>query len=134
MAATTIAENVASQVLGGFVVEVKGEPISANNLVFRFQLSSGAGDVEDITNISLYDENGSIVAGPADGSGTDLDYGSVTFSDTVTFPIGVKTYTLKGKLGTNFVNDQTVVASTTPSSNWSNVTGQTTGNSISEAL
>ena len=131
VAATTIAENVASQVLGGFVVEVKGEPISANNLVFRFQLSSGAGDVEDITNISLYDENGSIVAGPADGSGTDLDYGSVTFSDTVTFPIGVKTYTLKGKLGTNFVNDQTVVASTTPSSNWSNVTGQTTGNSIS---
>ena len=130
VAAQNIAENVASQVLGGFVVEVKGEPISANNLIFRFQLSSGAGDVEDITNISLYDENG-IVAGPADGSGTDLDYGSVTFSDTVTFPIGVKTYTLKGKLGTNFVNDQTVVASTTPSSNWSNVTGQTTGNSIS---
>jgi len=131
VAATNIAENVANQTLGGFTVEVKGEPISANNLVFRFQLSSGAGDVEDITNISLYDENGSIVAGPADGSGTDLDYGSVTFSDTVTFPIGVKTYTLKGKLGTNFVNDQTIVASTTPSSNWSNVTGQTTGNSIS---
>jgi len=131
VAATNIAENVANQTLGGFTVEVKGESISANNLVFRFQLSSGAGDVEDITNISLYDENGSIVAGPADGSGTDLDYGSVTFSDTVTFPIGVKTYTLKGKLGTNFVNDQTIVASTTPSSNWSNVTGQTTGNSIS---
>ena len=131
VAATNIAENVANQTLGGFTVEVKGESISANNLVFRFQLSSGAGDVEDITNISLYDENGTVVAGPADGSGTDLDYGSVTFSDTVTFPIGVKTYTLKGKLGTNFVNDQTVVASTTPSSNWSNVTGQTTGNSIS---
>src|SRR3989338_5647694 len=41
VAATNIAENVANQVLGGFTVEVKGESISANNLVFRFQLSSG---------------------------------------------------------------------------------------------
>ncbi|NUQ57219.1 MAG: peptidoglycan-binding protein [Candidatus Paceibacter sp.] len=131
VASQNIAENVLNQPLGGIVVEVKGEPISANNLIFHFQLSSGDGDVEDLTNITLVDENGTVAAGPADGSGADVDYGTVTFSDTVTFPVGTKTYTLKGKLGTNFANNQTVVASTTPSSDWSNVTGQTTGNTIS---
>ncbi|RJQ32436.1 peptidoglycan-binding protein [Candidatus Parcubacteria bacterium] len=129
VAAQNVAENVANQPLGGFIVEVKGEPISANNLIFNFLITGTGGQVADITNISLYDENGSVVAGPADGSGAAA-YGTVTFSDTVTFPVGTKTYTLKGKLGTDFANDQTVVASTTPSSNWSNVTGQTTGNSI----
>lgn len=130
VAAQNIAENVANQPLGGFIVETKGEPISANNLIFHFQITGTGGQVADITNISLVDENGTVVAGPADGSGAAVS-GTVTLSDTVTFPVGTKTYTLKGKLGTDFANNQTVVASTTPSSDWSNVTGQTTGNSIS---
>src|SRR3989344_767085 len=129
VASQNVAVNVANQPLGGFVVETKGEPISANNLIFRFQLTGTGGQANDITNISLYDENGA-VAGPADGA-TAAAYGTVTFSDTITFPIGTKSYTLKGKLGTDFTNNQTIVASTTPSADWSNVIGQTTGNSIS---
>ena len=130
VASQNVAVNVANQPLGGFVVETKGEPISANNLIFRFQLTGTGGQANDITNISLYDENGAVVAGPADGA-TAAAYGTVTFSDTITFPIGTKSYTLKGKLGTDFTNNQTIVASTTPSADWSNVIGQTTGNSIS---
>ncbi|MBU4536917.1 hypothetical protein KJ603_02685 [Patescibacteria group bacterium] len=37
---------------------------------------------------------------------------------------------MKGQLGTDFVNNQTVIINTNPSSDWTTVTGQTTGNSI----
>ncbi|KKR37715.1 MAG: Plasminogen [Parcubacteria group bacterium GW2011_GWF2_40_10] len=129
VSAQNIAENVSDVTLGGFEIEAKGEAISVAQQVYHFQITSTAGQVEDITNIALFDSNGNIVAGPADGSGAAV-YGTVTFTDTVTFPIGKGTYTLKGKLGTDFANNQTVVASTTPSSDFTSITGQTTGNSI----
>lgn len=130
VAAQNIGYNLANQPLGGFEVEVKGEPIQVSSSIFHFQITSTAGQVEDITNITLVDENGAIVGGPVDGSGATT-FGTATFSDTITFPIGKHTYTLKGKLGTDFSNNQTIVASTTPSSDWTS-TGQTTGNSITE--
>lgn len=130
VASQNIVKNISGQPLGGFTMEVKGEPISANNLIFKYFITGSGGVGTDITSISLYDENGNVVAGPAEGSGSTVA-GSVTFSDTVTFPIGIKSYTLKGKIGTAFTNGQTIVASTTPSSNWSSITGQTTGNTIS---
>jgi len=131
VAAQNVAINLSNQPLGGFTVEVKGEPISVASMYFRLGTtnSGGTGQVADITNISLVDENGTVVAGPQDGVGAAL-YGYVRFTDTVTFPIGKKTYILKGKLGTDFGTNDTVIASTTPSSDWTSMTGQTTGNSI----
>jgi len=131
VAAQNIAINLSNQPLGGFTVEVKGEPISVTSMYFYFQItnSAGTGQAADITNVSLVDENGTVVAGPQDGVGAAAN-GYVRFTDTVTFPIGKKTYTLKGKLGTDFGNNDTIVASTTPSTNWTPATGQTTGNSI----
>ncbi len=132
VAAQNIAENVADQALGGFLVEAKGEQVSVANLIFNFLIVRTSGTtqgVNDITSITLVDENGNVVAGPVDGSGTGTG-GTATFADTVTFPVGQHLFTLKGKIGTDFVNNDTVQASTTPSSNWTTVTGQTTGNSI----
>ncbi len=125
--AQNIAENVSGQPLGGFLVDIKGEAISVGQIVFGFEgISSTAGSAADLTGVTLVDQNGAILAGPVDGSGT-----TVTFTDTVTFPTGQTVITLKGKLGTDFAAGDTVVASTTPSLYWSTITGQTTGNSIS---
>jgi len=130
IAAQNIAVNVANQPLGGFMVEAKGEPVSVASMVFRLSEWAGTGATtvtQDITNITLVDENGTVVAGPVDVAASAA---TVTFTDTITFAVGKKTYTLKGKVGTEFANNQTIAASTTPSSDWTTVTGQTTGNSI----
>ena len=130
IAAQNIAVNVSNQSLGGFTVEAKGEPVSVASMVFRLSSWAGTGataSTQDITNISLVDENGTVVAGPVDVAASAA---TVTFTDTITFAVGKKTYTLKGKVGTDFANNQTIAASTTPSTDWTSVTGQTTGNSI----
>jgi len=128
IAAQNISENVANQVLGGFDIEAKGETISIASMIFQV-VTSGTGMPEDITNISLVDGNGSVVAGPVDGDGDDVN-GTITFSDTVTIPVGEGTYTLKGQLGTAFENNETVHVTTTPGDDWTTITGETTGNSI----
>jgi len=128
--AQNIAINTADQIIGGVNVEAKGEPVSVAQIIFNI-LAAGD-EAENITNITLVDQNGVIVAGPVDGASTATNsaYGTVTFTDTITFPVGKFTYTLKGKLGTAFVSNDTVEASTTPSSQWTTVTGQVTGDTI----
>lgn len=128
VAAQNIAINLANQPLGGFSVEAKGEAVSVTNMIFRLASWAGTGAIastQDITSITLVDENGAVVAGPVDVAATAA---TVTFTDTITFNVGKKTYTLKGKIGTDFATNQTIAASTTPSG-WT-ATGQTTGNSI----
>ncbi len=124
--AQNIAINVPNQPLGGFTTDLKGEPISVQTLVFTVA-TSGTG-TGLLTNVSIVDENGSVVAGPVDASGAGT---SLTFTNTITFPVGLHTYTLKGKLPSTFTNNGTITLSTTPSSQWSTVTGQITGNTIS---
>ena len=133
-AAQNVAINLSSQVLGGFEVEVKGEPVSVSQSVFWSQLTDSDAGAEasgdDITALSLIDSTGKVVAGPKDGANVTTLGGKVTFTDSITFPVGKSIYTLKGKLSTNFENNDTVVASTTPSADWTTVTGQTTGTTI----
>jgi len=139
--AQNIAVNTSNQPLGAFVVDVKGEAISVGRMGFDVNmLLSGAqssDDVDDITNITLVDQNGSVVAGPVDGTAADSSYttgngatGSFVFTDTVTFPVGANTYYLKGKIGTDVDNNTTIQASTTPSADFATVRGLTTGKTI----
>lgn len=126
-AAQNIAINVANQPLGGFVVDLKGEPISVQSTIFTIATSSAS--VGLLTNVSLVDENGAVVAGPVDAtwsSGTSR----VTFTDTVTYPLGRHVYSLRGKVPTGASNGATITLSTIPSSQWTSITGQTTGNSV----
>lgn len=130
--AQNIAVNLANQPLGGFSVDVKGEPVSVGSIVFRILAVENSGsDVSaaDITNVSVVKEDGTVLAGPKDLTGT-TQTGLLTFTDTITFPVGITNIKLVGKLGTDFANNDTVSASTTPSSNWTTITGQVTGNSI----
>ncbi len=142
--AQNVAINLANQPLASFTTNVKGETISIAAIAFNVYSANSAGTknaiatAADITNVAMYDENGKIVAGPVDGTATESDnngatgtnyYGEIRFSDTVNFPVGLHTYTLKGKFGTDFVNNDTVTASTTPR-NFGTATGLTTGNTI----
>ncbi len=135
VAAQNIAINVPNQVLGGFTTDIKGEPLSAQGVTFYFNYSAGtAASSNLLTSVSLVDSNGAVVAGPVDAQNVGGVAQKVTFSDTINLPVGQKTYTLKGKVPSSVTtNGVTIVASTTPSADWSTVTGQTTGNTIASA-
>lgn len=131
VAAQNVALNVPNQVLGGYQTDIKGEPISVQSAVFWFNYNAGvAASSNLLTNVSIVDQNGAVVAGPVDAVNVGGVAQKVTFTDTITYPVGMKTYTLKGKLPSTLSNNSTIVASTTPSSDWTNVTGQTTGNNL----
>ena len=55
-----------------------------------FNITATGDEAENITSIRLVNQNGSVVAGPVDGVSTAADsaHGTVTFTDTVTFPVG----------------------------------------------
>lgn len=132
-----IAINLAGQPLGAFDVDVKGEPISVAAMAFNLNIGSKSGnaDATDFTSVSLFDENGKVVAGPVDGiadaaHAAGTAHGELYFTDTVVFPVGRHTYSLKGKVGTDITNGMTFVASTTPSSDFTTVRGQVTNNTI----
>ncbi|HCB35209.1 MAG TPA: hypothetical protein DEP25_01055, partial [Candidatus Taylorbacteria bacterium] len=138
--AQNIAINTQNQPLGAFIADVKGEPISVGRLGFNMTLGDNdADDIDDITNITIVDANGSVVAGPVDGTAADSSNtagsgeGSFVFTDTVTFPVGQNTYFLKGKIGTDMNNNTTITASTTPSTDFATVRGLTTGKTITPA-
>ncbi|MBX4210665.1 peptidoglycan-binding protein, partial [Candidatus Parcubacteria bacterium] len=127
--AQNVAVNLAGQPLGGFTADVKGEQITVASLTFTIATTGTktAGSDASITNVTIVDQNGKVVAGPVDASGTGT---TLTFTDTILFPIAKGTYTLKGKVGPGFGSDGTVIISTTPSSQWSTVTGQVTNSPI----
>ncbi len=127
--AQNIAVNVPNQVLGGYEVDLKGEAISVQSHVFTIASTTGSG-TGLLTNVSIFDENGAVVAGPVDATFTSASVQTVTFTDTITYPVGKKVYTLKGKVASTIGNGGTYIVSTTPSSGWTSVTGQTTGNTI----
>jgi len=129
VSAQNIAVNLMNQPLGGWSVEVRGEPISIAKMVFDVTV---VGDlVSNITNVVLVDANGSVLAGPVDGVGAGT--GTFTFTDTVTLPTGVTKLALKGKLGNTYVSNDTVIVSSNPQTQWTTARGQVTGNSITPA-
>ncbi|MBI2639346.1 MAG: peptidoglycan-binding protein [Candidatus Sungbacteria bacterium] len=134
-AAQNIAVNLNDQPLGAFDVDVKGEAVTFSSIVFRVSANANDSSVTeaDFTNVTLYDEAGNAVAGPKDGSGTTDAEATITFTDAVEFPVGKKTYFLKGKLSTDFDNNRLVSASSTPSSDWTSGVGRTSGVTITPA-
>ncbi|OHA18738.1 MAG: hypothetical protein A2664_04500 [Candidatus Taylorbacteria bacterium RIFCSPHIGHO2_01_FULL_46_22b] len=131
VAAQNVAVNVPNQSLGGFTTDLKGEAISVQSTIFEFNFGSADATTRLLTSVSLVDGNGAVVAGPVDATDVAGTHQRVTFTDTITFPLGKQTYTLKGKIDVDSTNGDTLTASTTPSSGWTTITGQTTGNAIS---
>lgn len=125
--AQNIAVNVANQPLGGFDTNFRGEAVTVQTM--SFGLSTTTNTLSSApTNITLVDKNGSVVAGPVDAT---LSAGEwlVSFTDSVTFPVGLATYTLKGKIPSSATNGTGITASTTPAA-WTGVKGEVTGDTI----
>lgn len=127
VAAQNIAVLVSDQPLGGFEVKIRGEAITVGQMVFN--ITATGDQVANITNIKLLDKNGAVLAGPVDGVGAAA-HGTVTFTDSVRFPVGDTTLRLVGRLGSTFVSGDTIQASTTPSTQWTTVTGESTGDTV----
>lgn len=118
-----IAVNVPNQALGGFVADIKGEALTVQTMtvnIFGLATSSSG----QITNVTLVDDTGVVLAGPVDASNT-----LVTFNNSITLKSGRHVYTIKGKVATGVPNGATYTVNTTPSS-WSGITGQQTGNTV----
>lgn len=129
--AQNIAINIPNQPLGGYVVDIKGEEMTVASTIFNLNYSSGSASSNLLTNVTLVDENGAVVAGPVDGVNVGGTAQKVTFTDTVTYKTGRHIYTIRGKLPSTVSGNVTITASTTPSSDWTTVKGVSTGNTIS---
>jgi len=125
--AQNIGVNVPNQPLGGFLVDIKGEAITVQTLAVTVASSSGSGSGL-LTNVSIVDENGAVVAGPVDASGAGT---TLTFSDEITFPTGRHIYTIRGKVASGIGDDTIYTLSMNPSTQWTTVKGEQTGDTIS---
>jgi len=144
--AQNVAINVNGQPLGGFQTNLTGEAITVQSLKIHFITPTAMGP---LTNVSLVSSSGQVIAGPynatcdtANGaSGTTICTGGtgnedqvVTFTGSILFPTGSNTYTIQGQVPSNAGNGSTIQAETNPSTDWSNVTGNTTGNNINTGV
>lgn len=125
--AQNIAVNTALQVLGGYETNVNAtESITESAHTFHAHTTSGSLGSGKITNAYLYDENNLVVAGPVDAtivaSGQDI-----TFADTVTYPAGVHSWKVQGKLPATASNDTVVEISTNARLDWGTAHGKQTG-------
>jgi hypothetical protein len=115
--AQNILVNVSNQPLGGFVAEVATSSVTVSGMTFFIATSSTGSGL--LTDIVLAHSNGTVYAGPVDAT-YDAVSGKqkITFTDTVTFPVGTNTFVLKGKIPSSFANGGTLIASTNPAQNW----------------
>ncbi|MFH1226145.1 MAG: hypothetical protein V1684_02600 [bacterium] len=140
--AGNITEGASGVLLGAFDFVVQGEPVNVAAIVVDFD-HTGTGSTSDITNITLAKADGTILAGPVNGTDETTVHvatldgtrdGYATFSGTVTFPVGTTQILVKGNLNTDFAADDTLRAGfNTPATKVTSVTGGTTGNSITTA-
>ena len=140
MANANVAEDSKQVVLGKFDFEAKGEDISVSRLGMQLkvdQLTDGSASTTDITNVSLYDENGVVIAGPTDPTekyyeSGEIFYGVATTTDTFTVTPGTHTYTVKADLSADFAANDTIKVQITP---YPNITakGVTTGESLTSS-
>lgn len=128
--AQNIAINLPNQPLGGYVVDLKGEAMTVQSSVFTIASTTGSG-TGLLTNLTIVDENGAVVAGPVDGVYASATTQTATFTDSITYKTGRHVYTIRGKVSSSIGNGGTYIVTTVPSSGWTNVKGETTGNTIS---
>jgi len=98
-----IAESTNQQEIGAFYFNAQGEPIIVTQVVMEVNTSTVAGE---LSNLTIYDEDGTVVAGPQDK--VDADPDTVTFTDTFTVPTGIHTYRVKADLDSGFLADDWV--------------------------
>ena len=128
VAAQNIAVNVPNQPLGAFETDIKGEAINISGMTLTVASTTGSG-YGLLTNVTVVDSNGSVVAGPVDAEYTSALVQTLAFTDSMTIPTGKQVYSVKGKVNANVGNGGTYITTVTPSG-WTSPTGDVTGDSI----
>lgn len=105
-----VSEGSTQAVVGAFNFRTNGEPVIITALHIRM-VTSTEGNTGGITNVSLYDEDDNVVAGPVDPTEQDNDEGSANFTDTFTVPTGEHIYYVKADLDSNFTTGDTITCS-----------------------
>lgn len=126
VAAGKIANGGTAQDLGAFTFDVTGESISFNNLVLSVATNTGGGG-ELLSGVSLYNASGAVLAGPQD---TNAAGSSITFTETITLPVGKNVIKVKGNLNSNWETNATIRLSMNPATAITNITGQTSSKTI----
>ena len=125
VSSTNIPIDVSDTVIGGFMIEARGEPVQIS--AFRLEYKgSGTGTSTDITGVKIVNASGAIQTGPKDFAAT---VGNINFTDTWTVPVGENHYKILAKLDTTYVTNDTAQVLIDPDDNIT-AKGETTGLSI----
>lgn len=137
--AANITRGATGQLLGAFDFVVQGEPVNVASIRVDFD-HTGVGSTTDFSTVTLNKADGTVLSTggtPGDDTtahATTLDGtldGHVSFSGTVTFPVGTTQVLVKGNMNTDFVADNTFrVGMVTPDVRVTSITGGTTGNTV----
>ena len=127
--AGNVADGASNASLGSFEFDVRGEPVTWSSIALTIATTSGSGTDggELLTNVTLVDANGSIIAGPQDPNAAGS---TVTISDTITLPVGKNIITVKGNLNNSWENNDTIIVSFTPSTAITSITGDTSSQTV----
>ncbi|MSU54318.1 MAG: hypothetical protein EXS48_00560 [Candidatus Staskawiczbacteria bacterium] len=113
-----------SKVISVFDLDARGESVKISSL--KVTATLGTMTYDEVTSVAVYDENGTIVAGPK-----DLASGStVTFTDTFIVPVGVHKYTVKAKIASGVSASDTIRFGIADSSAEITAKGMTSNSSI----
>lgn len=125
--------------IAAFDFRVDGEPITWDSITFNVATSSGASNGnEEVTNVTLVDENGNTLAGPSDVTrGTNSENGNcdtdclntVELSDTVELDDGDHTLFVRGDLDDDWTEGDQFTVSLNRS-DIDDLEGETSGQSI----
>jgi len=137
--AANIPEGEEGLTLGTWSIKATGEDVICTTSRFDIDVQGVSGNVasaSDITNITLYDENDTAVTSATDGTddaSTETGDGYVSYTDTITFPVGSGVYTLRGDLNTVWsVDDGIQIGLAADSSGYWTCKGELTNQPVSE--
>jgi hypothetical protein len=124
-----VSEGASGVTLGAFKATVQGEPVQVTQFVIAATVS-GTGNTGDVTNLAVVDANGLIVAGPVDPDTTVAARDTATSTDTIVFPVGTNTYTIRGDLNSDFAANDTIQIDLPGPSTLTTAKGDTTNQTI----
>lgn len=84
--------------LMAFDFVVAGEPVNVSQTALRYTTTTGLR--EEVTNVTLYKADGTILAGPKNGSNTGAGVETLTFTDAYTLPVGTTIVYVKADMAT----------------------------------
>ena len=119
-----------NQVLGGFEMEAKGEPVIITALTLTIVSSTSGTIVEDAGQAyRLVDKDGKTVAGPKDVTDNAL---TVAFTDTFTVPVGVNHYKVVATISTSggWASNDTIFARIATPASAITAKGEVTGQTV----